>query len=135
MTTGYQPSFDTDVEYGEDGETIARDVLRWTFDRSVKVETKRKRRLDDYLYVELQHNPRGAGWRDSGLNVTKADLWAYVVGDSGIVLYFPTDLLRWVIFRTDDGKPCAETDGDCPTEGRLLRVSRLIQQAENWRGD
>lgn len=134
MTATYRPEYDNDEEYGEDGERIAREVLGWTLTRSPRVEVKRKRRLDDWLYVELLQDPGATGrcWKQSGLNITTADLWAYVVADSGVLLYFPTDLLRWAI-RTDAGKPCAETDGDNPTEGRLLRVSWLIQATEQWK--
>lgn len=98
-----------------------------------RVEVKRKRRLDDMIYVELMQDPGGAGtrWKPSGLNVTDAEWWAFAVGDTRMILFIPTDLLRWAV-STDAGRPCAETDGDNPTEGRLFRVSWLIQSLQRW---
>lgn len=133
--TGWNPHWDLDVPYGEDGERVANEVIGWLFESDPRVEVKRKRRLDDWIYVELAQDPGGTGtrWRESGLNVTKADLWAFIIADTGIVLFFPTDLLRWAVRRTDAGKSCAETDGNNPTEGRLFRISWLIQATQNWR--
>mgnify|MGYP003449183886 CR=1 FL=1 len=124
---GSGAAFDFDLPYGEAGENYARDVLGWTFRGGVKVEVKRKRRMDDWIYVELRQNARGAGyWYPSGLAITTADLWAYVVAGTGTILYFPTTLLRLAVSR-EEGRYTETTDSDNPTEGRLMGVSRLLQ--------
>jgi hypothetical protein len=131
--TGYEPRFDHDYSYGRQGELLIGDAMTALREGQARVEVKRKRRHDDWLYVELMQDPGGAGtrWKDSGLNVTGAEWWAYVIGSSGMLLFIPTDLLRWAV-STDAGKPCAETDGDNPTEGRLFRVSWLMQAIPQW---
>lgn len=129
---GSGSGFDFDLSYGEDGERYVRQVLGWLIDRNPRIEVKRKRRLDDLLYIELMQNPRNTGaWEPSGLNTTTADLWSYVIDKTGVILTFPTDFLRWII-RQDDGKSCETFDSDNPTKGRLLRVSRLIQMLPYW---
>lgn len=125
---GSGPDFDFDLVYGEAGERYAREVLGWVLAENARVEIKRKRRLDDWLYVELRQNAHRSGWKDSGLNVTTAQFWGFVVGETGVILYFPTDLLRRAVAR-GEGRDAEETDGDNPTQGRLLRASRLIQIA------
>ena len=134
MTRGYNPAFDLDLPYGAAGEELARSVLGWVLNGHARVEVKRKRRVDGLLYVELMQDPGGTGtrWRQSGLNTTEADLWAYVVADTGVLIVLPTDLLRWAV-RTDAGRPCAETDGDNPTQGRLFHIAWLMQAASTWK--
>jgi hypothetical protein len=131
--TGYEPRFDHDYAYGQQGEFLIGDAIKSLGDGQGRVEVKRKRRLDDMIYVELMQDPGGAGtrWKPSGLNVTDAEWWAFAVGDTRMILFIPTDLLRWAV-STDAGRPCAETDGDNPTEGRLFRVSWLIQSLQRW---
>lgn len=132
--TGYEPRFDHDYEYGQQGELLIGDAIAALRGGQARVEVKRKRRLDDWLYVELMQDPGGTGtrWKDSGLNVTAAEWWAYVVGDTGFLLFIPTDLLRWAV-SVEGGKPCEEKDGDNPTMGRLFRVSWLLQALPQWR--
>ena len=130
---GSGPAFDFDLAYGEAGERRAETVLRWLVDGDVRVEVKTKRRGDDWLYVETFQDPGGAGtrWKPSGISITGASLWAYVVGNTGIVLVLPADLLRRSIAE-GRGKELACEDGDNPTQGRLLRVGRLIRDAHDW---
>jgi hypothetical protein len=132
MTT-YEPKFDHDYQYGRQGELLIGDALAALRDGQGRIEVKRKRYLDGKIYVELLQDPGGTGkrWKPSGLNVTDAEWWVYVVGETGVLLFFPTDLLRWAI-KTDAGRPCAEKDGDNPTEGRLLTVAWLLQELAQW---
>lgn len=128
MTAGYEPRFDRDYRYGRQGELLVADLLTALAGGQGRVEVKRKRRLDSWLYVELMQDPGGTGtrWKDSGLNVTESEWWAHDVADTGVVIFLPTDFLRWVIRRTDHGHPREETDGNNPTRGRLLRVGWLL---------
>jgi hypothetical protein len=125
MTSGYKPEWDIDKSYGEEGERRFAELFGWLATGDPRVEVKRKRRTDDWFYIELQHNPHGRGWRNSGLHTTQAEIWAFVIADTGVMVAFPTALLRAAL-RYGIGKPAAETDGDCPTEGRLLRLPNLM---------
>ncbi len=94
---------------------------------------KRKRYLDSEFYVELRQDPGGTGtrWKPSGLSVTEAEFWVYVIADTGLMLWFPTEYLRWVI-REEYGHEREETDGDNPTAGRLLRANLLLDLLQKW---
>jgi hypothetical protein len=92
VTRGYQPDFDIDLVYGEEGEMLVRHVLE--LDES-RIEVKRKSYIDDEFYVEIRHDPgRRGAWRASGLAKTKADYYVYVVADTGVLIFVPTALLR-----------------------------------------
>jgi hypothetical protein len=127
MTNGYQPEWDIDRETGEVGEDTVRALLG-----NHNFEVKRKSRVDDTLYIELEQDPGAKDcWQPSGLNVTKAEYWAFVVNDTGVVLFFPTALLKRVVpefacrmTRTDPTK-----ENPNPTRGALIRAAYLIQQA------
>ena len=116
----YQPEFDLDRRYGEEGETL---VEGW---RRGSVEVKHKTYLDFKLYVELEQNPRRSGiWKPSGLRVTTADYWDFVIGDTGVVVAIPTARLRLAVAR-GAGRPAETTHGDNPTRGRLIDLRELI---------
>lgn len=128
MTRGYQPNWDIDLPYGEAGQELVERVLRWAFDGSVRIEVKRKRRIDAHMYFEMEQNSRRAGiWHPSGLTSTHSDVWACVVGDTGIFIAVPTGLLTSAVLAR--GRPARETDGDNPTEGLLLSFSDLLYHA------
>lgn len=139
--TGYEPRFDIDLPVGEKAERKIGHLFGELLDgHRVHLECKHSRYGDDWMYLELQSNPGGRGWRDSGLNVTEAELWAHSFADTGAVLILPTRLLHELVHQTDIGKPKAETDGDCPTEGRLVRVASVLNFARDhagprWRED
>jgi hypothetical protein len=121
--SGYEPRFDIDRGWGEDGEQLVRELSRRT------LEVKRPSYRDDWLYVELEQNPFGRGdWKPSGLNVTESDYWAIDREDTGIITFIPTSTLRRAIDQ-GDGIEKACLVGDNPTRGRLLRISSLIPRA------
>jgi hypothetical protein len=123
------PDWDIDRGWGEDGEEIVRGLSRYT------VEVKRKRRPDELLYIELQQDPGRRGeYRPSGFAVTKADYAAFVVGDTGCVIFLPASLIGWALAR-DIGIDASETDGGNPTTGRLMRLGTLLQYASRWRDE
>ena len=116
----YEPRFDYDLAYGLEGERIAR---AWHAGRR---ETKRKRRLDIEFYIELEQNPRRAGmWKPSGLATSEADYFEFVIGNTGIIVAFPTQLLRDAL-EQEIGRDCEEYDGDNPTRGRLFNLIDLM---------
>ena len=122
------PDWDIDRGWGEEGQDVVKALSRYN------IEVKRKRRLDDKIYVELEQDPGATGtrWKPSGLRTTQAEYWAFVVGETGVVMFFPAGLLRWAIYERQGGVDIAEIDGDNPTRGRLLRVPWLVQVSGEW---
>jgi hypothetical protein len=127
----YEPRFDIDRQMGEESERRVATVLGWllTGDKHLYVEVKAKSYIDDWLYVEVEHRPPGAGeFRPSGISVTEAHVVAYAIPMVGVVLFFPTALVRSAL-AAGLGRPVEERDGDCPTHGRLIRVASLLSLA------
>ena len=128
ITSNPDSRFDVSWRYGvtEGGEALVRQICGEIDNEDVHIEVKRKRRNDSKFYVELQHDPGQKGkCIPSGLSVTKAEFWAFVIADTGIVLMARTALLETAIER-NYGLPANEKDGTCPTRGRLLDMWDLL---------
>jgi hypothetical protein len=126
-----EPRWDIDLPFGEESEARMRLIFGWLHTQGGHCEVKHKRRVDDGLYVELEHNPGGQGWRPSGLNTTRADLWAFDIERTGIAAIIPTDLLRFAV-KMRLGRAAVEEDGSCPTRGRLIHLNDLIAVGGRW---
>jgi hypothetical protein len=134
VTIRYSSSREFDIEwtYGRPAELLVGELCGLADDGKIRLEVKRKRRGDGYFYVELEHDPGRQGtFSPSGLSTSKAEVWAIAVADSGSVFMTPAQHLRTAIER-NYGFPAEETDGDCPTRGRLLHVLDALQAA--WPG-
>lgn len=73
----YNPQFDIDLKYGEAGETLLRRIVDGT------VEVKRDRQWATTGNVVVEYESRG---HPSGIAVTKADWWAFVLDETRIIL-------------------------------------------------
>jgi hypothetical protein len=80
-------SFDLDFRYGYAGEQLVEELLT----NGKTVEVKRDRRWHEtgnlYIEVECWYNITQS-WQASGIAVTEADYWAFVLEES--VLMIPT---------------------------------------------
>lgn len=122
MTTGYDPNWDIDLRFGKEGEQFVLDLL--SIDAET-VEIKRKRYLDFRFYVETHQLPdRATEYQPSGIQTTKADYWAYVIGETGVVVFVPTEHLKRAA-RNAPKKRGGER-GDNPTRGRLVGECHLF---------
>ena len=128
ITSNSDSRYDISWRYGvtEGGEALVRQICGEIDAEKVHIEVKRKRRNDGKFYVELEHDPGRRGrYIPSGLSVTEAEFWAFAVADTGLVLMTRTALLK-VALERNYGLPAHETDGTCPTRGRLLDVWDLL---------
>lgn len=113
-------SFDIDLPHGQKGEALVKELLFGV----KRVEVKRQDRAPQFgsLYIETEHDPGARGlYRPSGLSITDADYWAFVIG--AFVVMAPTVWLR------EQGKTCRavqQADGSCPTRGFRLPLARLM---------
>lgn len=113
------PNFQTDLEYGEEGERIVQSFLAALSDGSFEV--KRDRYRNGRMVVETEQSPRSEGWKASGLKTTKATWWVYLFSDDGFVIV-STDRLKKFIrhnFTLDDKRLFA-AGSDNPAKGYLL---------------
>lgn len=121
-----EPRFDLDLPYGKQAELQIAEFLEWIADGNGRVEVKHKRYLDHKLYIETHCDKGRTGcYQPSGINVTVADVWVFVIADTGVHVAIPTDLLRLMVTDTHS-RPAAETDGTCPTRGMLIDFCVLL---------
>ena len=80
-------SFDLDFRYGYAGEQLVEELL--TNGKTVEVKRDRKWHETGNLYIEVEcWYTSTQSWQDSGIKVTEADYWAFVLEES--VLMIPT---------------------------------------------
>jgi hypothetical protein len=121
-----EPRFDIDKSYGGQGELQIADLLTWLANGNGRIEVKRKRYLDLDFYVETECDKGKTGhYRPSGISVTTADAWAFVIGDTGISIIIPTDELRSILDEPGT-RDREERDGTCPTRGKLINLGVLL---------
>lgn len=119
-----EPRFDLDLAYGRQAELQIRDFLDWVAAGNGRVEVKRKRYLDHRFYVETHCDYAARGeYRPSGINATTAVVWAFVIGDTGIHVAIPTEILKAAV---GQGRDVEERDGTCPTRGKLIDFAALL---------
>lgn len=123
---GNEPRFDIDLQYGKQGEMQVGELLDWITEPDGKMEVKRKRILDHRVYVETHCDKGRRGiYKPSGISVTTACVWSFVVADTGIVLTIPTNFLREML-NDPSSKDKEERDGNCPTRGKLVDICVLL---------
>lgn len=121
-------SFDLDLSYGQEGETLVQDLLT----QGKRVEVKRDRKWKDTgnVYVETEcYFMKLKDWAPSGLSVTEAEYWAFVLEDS--VFMVPTDVLRYAIKEFGLEITC-----DIPpnkSRGYLLTVRELLKSVKEYK--
>jgi hypothetical protein len=88
--------FRKDLAYGHQGEKLVTDFLDAMESGSFEVKTDRYR--NGRMVIEMEQNPRRKGeWIPSGLQVTKAQWWAYVFTlDGAFVLVSVPRIKRYI---------------------------------------
>jgi len=87
-------SFDLDFGYGRKGEQLVEDLL--TGGRTIEVKRDRKWWKTNNLYIEVEcFFRKSMSWEPSGLNVTEADYWAFVLEKTVVMITTPT--LRYAV--------------------------------------
>jgi hypothetical protein len=121
-----EPRFDLDLPYGKQAELQIAEFLDWIADGNGRVEVKHKRYLDHVLYIETHCDKGRTGcYQPSGINVTTAQLWVFVIADTGVHIAIPTELLR-IMVADSSSRPVEERDGSCPTRGVLIDFCVLL---------
>lgn len=70
--------FDLDLSFGQAGEKLVEELL--TGGKTIEVKRDRKWHATGNLYIEVEcWYMRSESWEPSGLSVTKASYWAFVL--------------------------------------------------------
>jgi len=87
-------SFDLDFSYGKGGENLVEQLL--TQGKTVEVKRDRKWWSTNNIYIEVEcWYLSSQSWEPSGLSVTKAEYWAFVL-EKGVVM-IPTDHVNYTV--------------------------------------
>ena len=114
-------NWDLDLRDGLRGESIVADILNAD---TIEVKTDRRWRHTGNLYIETEcYYKSSNSWELSGISVSKATHWAFVLEDS--VLIIPTYRLREAIH--DHPRPITCNIPPNPSRGHLVTPALLME--------
>lgn len=136
MTGAYdirKPNFQNDLKYGQEGEALVQKFLEDISSGHIEVKTDRYR--NGRMVVEVAQNPKGRGWKPSGVMVTEAKWWVYQYNlDGAFTLVSVARLKRYIEVNKDKMElRTFGMKGDNHTRGYLLMpedVTDLLINAE-----
>lgn len=113
-------NWDLDLRAGEAGESKVADLLSLD---TVEVKTDRRWWETGNVYIETEcWYQSSQSWEPSGLRVTKATHWAFVLEDT--VLIVPTAQLKEVVWQV--GRPITCNIPPNPSRGYLITPIALL---------
>jgi len=115
------PNWDLDYSNGVEGEQLVNDLLAGG--KTVEVKRDRRWAQTGNIYIELScFYQSSKKWEPSGLLVSKADYWAFVLNT--MVLLIPGEKL--IKACRDYGRPAECNIEPNPSKGCLITVADLI---------
>lgn len=122
-------SFDLDFGYGRDGENLVEELL--TGGKTIEVKRDRRWSETGNIYIEVEcWYQRSNSWEPSGLSVTEAAYWAFVLEQS--VFMVPTHILRLVVEQFGREIKCSIPPNE--SKGYLIKVDDLLTGNEIYKG-
>jgi hypothetical protein len=117
--------FDLDFRDGKEGEDYVEDVVKQIISGTIEVKRDIKWLQTGNIYVETEcFFQTTQSWELSGLSVTKATHWAFVLGEMVIIL--PTEDLKTVV--EVDGHAIQTDIEPNPTKGYLIKIEHIINK-------
>ena len=116
-----QSNWDLDFSTGQVGEALVNDLLEGGF--TVEVKRDRRWHITGNVYLETHCWFRSEkAWKKSGLAVSKADYWAFVLNKT--VLLIPTQKVIEACLTYGKQAQCKIEPN--PSRGYLVKVTDLI---------
>ena len=120
-------AFDLDFSYGTDGEGLVSDLILGK--RTVEVKRDRRWKETGNVYVETRcFYQKSQSWQPSGLSVTKAGYWAFVLEDS--IILITTDVLNFAVSIYGKQIRCLIPPNE--SEGYLITPEQLLQATKDY---
>jgi hypothetical protein len=114
--------FDMDLSYGQEGETLVRELL--TGGKTIEVKRDRKWHTTGNLYIETEcWSTAINAWLASGLTITKAAYWAFVL-EEGVVIV-PTEAVCHAVNNYGHKIECTIEPNN--SRGYLIKVDSLMK--------
>jgi len=122
-------NWDLDLRDGLVGESKVADLLSLD---TVEVKTDRRWHGTGNLYIEVScYYKSSDSWQDSGMAVSKASHWAFVLEDS--VLIVPLYRLKEAVYEL--GRPITANIPPNPSRGYLITPAQLLEHIRQRRTD
>jgi hypothetical protein len=120
-------NWDLDLRAGLTGESKVADLLSLD---TVEVKTDRRWHETGNLYIETEcYYQASQSWEPSGIRVSKATHWAFVLEDS--VLIVPTHRLKEVVWEST--RPITCNIPPNPSRGYLVTPAVVLEHIKNAR--
>jgi hypothetical protein len=111
--------FDLDFSKGKEGENLVENTL---INGTIEVKNDLKWKNTGNIYVETECFYQTSGqWEPSGLSVTKADWWAFVL--NGFFMLIPTEDLKLIVQVEGTAIECKIEPN--PSKGYLIRIEHI----------
>lgn len=123
-------AFDLDLEFGQEGESFVKDLL--TGGHTIEVKRDRKWKNTGNLYIETEcFFTKNNKWAPSGLMVTEAKYWAFVLEDATLIV--PIDALKYAVTEFGSYIECRIPPNY--SKGVLLTVPQILKSIKEYKGD
>lgn len=123
-------SFDLDFGYGRKGEQLVEELL--TNGKKVEVKRDRKWWVTNNIYVEVEcWYMKSKSWEKSGIMVTEADYWAFVLEQG--VLMVPTSHVLYAV--QEFGREITCEIPPNKSKGYLITVDDLLMAMRKLKND
>lgn len=123
-------SFDLDFGYGRKGEKLVEELL--TGGKTVEVKRDRKWWITNNIYIEVEcYFNKSQSWEPSGLSVTEAAYWAFVLEQSTFIV--PTHILKKTV--TELGREITCKIPPNESKGYLITVEDLLTGTRKYKNE
>jgi len=128
------PNWKADLEYGKVGEALVERFLDDISSGHLEVKTDRYR--NGRMVLEVEQNPRGRGWKPSGVMVTEAKWWVFQYNlDGAFTVVSVARIKRYIAIHADNMElRVFGSRGDHVARGYLLmpeQVTDLLINPDN----
>ena len=111
--------WDLDLRAGEEGESKIADLLSLD---TVEVKTDKRWKETGNLYIETDCYYRMGQWKPSGISVSKATHWAFMLEDMALIV--PIWKLKEAVYNI--GRPIDCDIPPNPSKGYLITPSQIV---------
>lgn len=121
-------SFDLDFSYGKIGESLVDELL--TGGKTVEVKRDRRWHQTNNVYIEVEcwYN-NSDSWEPSGLSVSQASYWAFVLESSVFIVL--TEVLRSAVVKHGREITCEIPPNK--SKGYLITIENLLSETKEHR--
>lgn len=120
--------WDISLAKGNAGEAEVLKALTGMALGTVEVKRDARAATTGNLYVEYAQHIGGA-WIPSGISVTGADAWAFVLPPNDVMVFLTTDLLKHLALQANERgrRRITSHPDDIPTAGALVPLGHLFE--------